>query len=54
MFRDRSPTASIKSLRALQLDTRALVIVLEAEIMLIGGHQVVLKGVSKTPIQVIW
>jgi hypothetical protein len=32
------------SLRALQLDARALVIVLEAKVMLVGGHQVVFEG----------
>jgi hypothetical protein len=31
-------------LRALQPDARALVIVLEVEAILVGGHQVVFKG----------
>jgi hypothetical protein len=34
----------LTSLRVLQLDARALVIVLEVETMLIGGHQVVFEG----------
>ena len=34
-------------LRALQLDTRALIIILEVEAMFIEGHQVVLKEVLK-------
>jgi hypothetical protein len=34
----------LTSLRALQSDAKALVIVLEAEAMLVGGHQVVFKG----------
>jgi hypothetical protein len=34
----------LTSLRALQLDARALVIVLEAEAMLVEGHQVVFEG----------
>jgi hypothetical protein len=34
----------LTSLRALQPDTRVLVIVLEAEAMLIEGHQVVFEG----------
>jgi hypothetical protein len=35
------------SLTSLQPDARALVIVLEAEAMLIGGHQVVFEGCLK-------
>jgi hypothetical protein len=34
----------LTSLRALQPDTRVLVIVLEAEAMLVEGHQVVFEG----------
>jgi hypothetical protein len=34
----------LTSLRALQPDTRALVIVLEVEAMLVGGHKVVFEG----------
>jgi hypothetical protein len=34
----------LTSLRALQPDARALVIVLEAEAMLVGGHKVVFEG----------
>jgi hypothetical protein len=34
----------LTSLRALQPDARALVIVLEAEAMLVAGHQVVFEG----------
>jgi hypothetical protein len=34
-------------LRALQPDARALVIVLEAEVMLVEGHQVVFEGCFK-------
>jgi hypothetical protein len=34
----------LTSLRALQPDARALVIVLEAEAMLVEGHQVVFEG----------
>jgi hypothetical protein len=34
----------LTSLRALQPDARALVIVLEVEAILVGGHQVVFKG----------
>jgi Mlc titration factor MtfA (ptsG expression regulator) len=39
----------LTSLRALQPDARALVIVLEVEAILVGGHQVVFEGYSKTP-----
>jgi hypothetical protein len=41
----------LTSLRALQLDTRALVIVLKVEAVLVGGHQVVFERCLKTPIQ---
>jgi hypothetical protein len=34
----------LTSLKSLQLDTRALVIILEVEAMLIRGHQVVFEG----------
>jgi hypothetical protein len=37
----------LTSLRALQPDARALVIVLEAEVMLIEGHQVIFEGCFK-------
>jgi hypothetical protein len=37
----------LTSLRALQPDARALVIVLEAEAMLVEGHQVVFEGCFK-------
>ena len=36
--------APLRSLRSLQPGARALVIVLEAEALLIGGHQVVFEG----------
>ena len=38
------PQAPLRSLRSLQLGARALVIVLEAEALLIGDHQMVFEG----------
>ena len=39
--------APLRSLRTLQLGARVLVIVLEVETLLIGGHQVVFEGCFK-------
>jgi hypothetical protein len=39
----------LTTLRALQSDARALVIVLEVEAMLVGGYQVVFEEVLKIP-----
>ena len=39
--------APLRSLRNLQLSVKALIIVLKAEILLIGGHQMVFEGYFK-------
>jgi hypothetical protein len=44
IFRLRSPITSIDKLKKLQPDIRALVIILEAEVMFIGSHQAVFEG----------
>jgi hypothetical protein len=43
-FRLRFPTTSIDKLKNLQPDARVLVIISEAEAMLIKGHQIVFEG----------